>query len=163
MLALSQTAGYAILALSDMAEDGEQWALAGEIAQRTGVPRPYLSKILHALVKAQLLKAKRGYRGGFRLARPKRQIRVLDVVEAVDGQAWASRCLLGLEVCSDERACPTHEFWKAARGGIADCLARLSLSDVARHEEARRQLATPSGPVRAELTIRRDKKRGRSE
>lgn len=139
MLALSQTAGYAILALSDLALCGDEWRLAVDIATSTGVPRPYLSKILNALVRARLIRAKRGYRGGFMLARSSDQVRLLDIVDAVDGRAWMGRCLLGLEECSDERACPTHEFWKAERARIAECLARLTLRDVAKHEEARRQ------------------------
>ena len=138
MLSLSQTSGYAILALSCLEETGESWTLAKDITQRVDVPGPYLSKILHALAKANLIHAKRGYRGGFRLARNAEAITLLDIVEAVDGTAWASRCMLGLETCSDERACPTHAFWKAERARIQAGLRSLSLKHVADFENRRR-------------------------
>jgi Rrf2 family protein len=149
VLAISQTAGYAIQALSWLARGDSGWRLAKDIAADAEVPVPYLSKILNALVKAQLVRAKRGYRGGFVLGRPADQIRLLDVVQAVDGSAWMGRCLLGLEVCSDERACPTHEFWKVERARIAECLASLTLEDVAAFEKARerRAAARLSAPV----------------
>lgn len=136
MLALSQTAGYGILALSWL--DPNRWTLAQDLARQAGVPKPYLSKILHALAKGRLIHAKRGYRGGFRLARRPEAITLLDIVNAVDGTAWAGRCLLGLKLCSDERACPTHEFWKAERARIREQLQQISLKDVAQFEHHRR-------------------------
>ena len=84
MLCLSQTAGYAILAMSCLDPSGKRRVLAREIAARSGVPSPYLSKLLHALGRAKLIQAKRGYRGGFLFARPPDRIRLLDVVEAVE-------------------------------------------------------------------------------
>lgn len=143
MLSLSLTAGYGILALSCL--DGERWMLARELAVRTGVPKPYLSKILHALARAQLIRAKRGYLGGFMLARRAEEIMLLDIVDAVDGTAWAGRCLLGLAACSDERACPMHEFWKSERASIRGLLARTSLQDVAQFEDRRRRGAERRG------------------
>lgn len=136
MLSLSQTAGYAIRALGCLADtDGAgRWVLARDIAGCTGIPKPYLSKILHSLVRAGLVQAKRGYRGGFALARPGAAISLLDVVKAVEGEAWAPRCLLGLAECSDDRSCPTHAFWSVERERIADELQRISLDDVAAFE-----------------------------
>ena len=137
MLSLSQTSGYAILALSCLDDSPGHWMLAKDIAARTGVPRQYLSTILHALGKAGLVLTKRGYKGGFVLTRPASDISVLDVVLAVDGDAWLGKCLLGLEVCADDRACPTHAFWKVERAKIQARLARITLKDVADFERRR--------------------------
>lgn len=130
MLSLSQTSGYAILALSCLYETAGQFVLAKDIAACTGVPLPYLSKVLHAMRRTGLIEAKRGYRGGFRLARPAAEISLLDVAEGVDGQ-WLPRCLLGLANCSPERRCPTHEFWTTQRARIENELRRVRLADVA--------------------------------
>lgn len=135
MLALSQTAGYAILALACLDEPGGTWKLAKEIAVEIDMPAPYLSKILHSLALAQVIRAKRGYRGGFTLARPAATISVLEVVEAVDDRRWIGKCLLGLSECTDERGCPTHAFWKAARAEIERRLRRLTLVEVAKFEQ----------------------------
>jgi len=134
VLGLSQTCGYAILALSCLHECGDRWVLACDIARCTGVPLPYLSKLLHSLVRCGLVVAKRGYRGGFALARPPADISVLDIAEAVDGEQAVPRCLLGLAECSPERACPTHQFWQRERERIISELRRLTLAETARFE-----------------------------
>lgn len=137
MLALSQTTGYAILALSCLDGCQDRWVLAKDIANCTGISLPYLSKLLHALNGSGLIRAKRGYRGGFQLARPAKQISLLNVAEAVEGRRWLPECLLGLEECSDHRACPTHEFWKKERSRIEKELKRLTLRAVAEFERQR--------------------------
>jgi len=137
MLALSQTTGYAILALSCLDGCHDRWVLAKDIAACTGIPLPYLSKLLHALTGSGLVVAKRGYRGGFRLSRPSKLISLYEVAEAVEGRGWLPQCLLGIDACSDKRACPTHAFWKKQRKKIADMLRRLTLLDVAEFERRR--------------------------
>jgi Rrf2 family protein len=70
--------------LLSFARDGDAvpaWRLAGFY----GLPQGYLAKLLKALVRAGLLTASSGPRGGFRLARPPGQITVAEVVEAVEG------------------------------------------------------------------------------
>lgn len=136
MLGLSNTAGYAILALGCMKECNGAWILTRDIAKRTGISSTYLSKILHGLAKSGLIDAKRGYRGGFKLSRSASKISLMDVVEAVEGRAWTGRCLLGLAECSDERSCPAHDFWKSTRIRIESKLRRLTLAQVAEFEGA---------------------------
>lgn len=135
VLALSQTSGYAILALACLDAPGGEWRLARDIAAEIEMPAPYLSKILHSLALANVIHAKRGYRGGFTLARPAAAINVLEVVEAVDDRRWIGKCLLGLSECTDERGCPTHAFWKATRAEIERRLRRLTLVEVAKFEK----------------------------
>ncbi len=143
MLSLSRTTGYAILAMSCMGDRRGSWLLAKDIVACTRIPGPYLSRVLHALGKSGLVLTKRGYRGGFALARPRNRITLLDVIEAVEGQACQDRCVLGLTECSDERGCPVHEFWKAERVKIRAKLRRISFADVAAFEcGAREHLAT---------------------
>lgn len=137
MLALSQTTGYAILALSCLDGCQDRWVLAKDIAKCTGISLPYLSKLLHALNGSGLIRTKRGYRGGFQLAQSAPNISLLDVAEAVEGRKWLPECLLGLEECSDDRACPTHEFWKTERSRIEKELKRQTLRDVAEFERHR--------------------------
>jgi Rrf2 family protein len=60
-------------------------ASAAQLAEHYGLPVAYLAKQLQALVRAGVLSATTGPRGGFRLARPADQITMLEVVEAVDG------------------------------------------------------------------------------
>ena len=135
MLALSLTSGYAILALSCLEGCRGGWVQAREIAKCCGVPLPYLSKILHAMGEAGLVEAKRGYRGGYQLSQPADHISLFQVVEAVEG-GWRRRCLLGLDKCSIERACPTHNFWQREQNEIEHELQRQTLKNVAEFERS---------------------------
>ncbi|HYD32391.1 MAG TPA: Rrf2 family transcriptional regulator [Azospirillaceae bacterium] len=130
MLSLSQTAGYAIMALSCLDPVCERMVLAKDIADRTGISRPYLNKIMVRLGQAGLVVGKRGHNGGLTLARPAGEITLLDVADAVDGTEWRSKCVLGLPNCGGEAPCPMHEFWLVEQKVIIDRLTSLTLADV---------------------------------
>ena len=108
--------------------------LAKEIGDATTIPRPYLLKILQILLRMGLIQTKRGYRGGFRLAKPAGQISLWEIAEAIDGKEFLTRCLLGLADCRDERACPTHEFWSKERPKIERIFRETMLTDIAEFE-----------------------------
>lgn len=134
MFSLSPRTGCAILALACLEGSDGQLVLARQLAKCTGVPQPYLAKILHALGRAGLVTTKRGYRGGYTLARPANAISLLDVADAMEGNGWLVRCVMGLSECSDERSCPVHTCWKRQRERIAGELAGVTIVDVARFE-----------------------------
>jgi Rrf2 family protein len=67
-------------------------ASAAELAAYYDVPAAYLAKQLQALVRAGVLSATTGPRGGFRLARPAEQITLLEIIEAVDGTSPFYTC-----------------------------------------------------------------------
>lgn len=134
MLTLSRTAGYAILALSCLEEDAEQWVLLKSIVGRINVSGPYVAKILHSLAKVGVVRAKRGYRGGFMLARPADQVSIAEIVDALEGTNWLAGCMLGFTDCSDARACPAHVLATAERTRIRHFLENLTLKDVADFE-----------------------------
>ena len=162
MLTLSRTSGYAILALARLAGPGGAWTLAKDIASSSGIPPAYLSSILNALARNGLIKAKRGYRGGFALGKPAKKISVLRVIEAVEGRAWREGCLLGLSECSDKRACPSHVFWKAQRNKIQQFLRSLTLAQVAEFENRyQAQLLRSEGATDGRLRPRRSRTRKR--
>lgn len=83
---LTRAASYAIHAMVHIAGHKPNIPLAShEIAQAHNIPERFLLKVLKPLVSAGLLYSVKGPRGGYRLARPAREITMLDVVEAVDG------------------------------------------------------------------------------
>jgi Rrf2 family protein len=73
------------------ARDGDALT-ARRLAEFYGLPEAYLAKLLKTLVRAGLLSATSGPRGGFRLARPPGAITVADVVEAVEGPGALFQC-----------------------------------------------------------------------
>lgn len=135
MLCLSQSVGYAIQALTSLEGGSAKSRLIRDIAASADIPPAYLAKLIKRLADANLVYSKRGIKGGTWLKRPAEEISLLEISEAIDGRKWLGRCLLGLEECSDERACPTHEFWKVARTGIEKKLEETSLADVILFEQ----------------------------
>lgn len=109
---LSQTAEYALRAVLAIAEHGGQPVGAARLAETLGIPRNYLSKVLHQLARNGVLDSTRGKLGGFTLARPASRIPLLDVVGSVDDVTGNRTCLLGRPVCSDHHPCAAHERWK---------------------------------------------------
>ena len=134
MFSLSQTAGYAIQALCCLAKTHPQLMVAKDISVCTGIPLPYLSKFIHTLKDSSLIEAKRGYQGGFTLARPAEGISLLAVAHAVDGLDILPHCMLGLPTCTAERSCPTHAFWKEERAKIEAVLRDTTVADVAAYD-----------------------------
>jgi Rrf2 family transcriptional regulator, iron-sulfur cluster assembly transcription factor len=130
MFSLSQTTGYAILALGFLDKCGGQLVLAKDITYATGIPLPYLSKILNALTRTGLIVGKRGYQGGFALSRPADKISLFDVTQAVEGQNWMPNCPLGIIGCSKKPLCPIHDFWMDQRTKIYAELRRITLADM---------------------------------
>ncbi len=171
MLPLNQTAGYAVLALGLMPDPGNQPVLVRDIAEAAEIPKPYLSKLVHQLAARGLIYTRRGYKGGVTLARPAAEITLVEIVEAVGGHPIKYPCVLGLSECSEERACPLHEFWSETIERVHIKLAETTLADTAKfHCEQRaleqmllrpsdwkpsppaRQCAGPSVPGKAKTT-----------
>jgi Rrf2 family protein len=131
---MTQSTGYAITALGHVAAMGDQPLLIKDIAEATGLPHPYLAKIVHTLARRGLVTTRRGVGGGVTLARSAELITLFDIAEALDDPLLDERCMLGNAVCSDERACPAHEFWTEHRRAQIDFLRDRSLADIAAFE-----------------------------
>jgi Rrf2 family iron-sulfur cluster assembly transcriptional regulator len=83
---VSTRGDYASRALLSLAlHPGSGPTSVRDIAERTGLPQPYLEQILLALKGAGLVRSKRGVGGGYVLARRPEEIRLSDIVSAVDG------------------------------------------------------------------------------
>ena len=83
---ISRSTGYALLAVGYIAKNqGKKTVLSQDISKEYDIPLEYLLKILQQLVRANVLNSKRGPRGGFSLAKPPKQITMLEMIEAVDG------------------------------------------------------------------------------
>jgi Rrf2 family protein len=83
---ISRSTGYALIAVGYIAQNYMEGAvLASRISKEYHVPLEYLLKILQQLVRANILRSKRGPRGGFFLARPADDITLLEIVESIDG------------------------------------------------------------------------------
>jgi Rrf2 family iron-sulfur cluster assembly transcriptional regulator len=131
---LSTTAEYALRALLSLANEPDKATLGRDLAASSGVPANYLSKILLDLKKGGFVQAVRGTGGGYRLGRPPEEVRLMDVVEFVDGTAARPGCFLaGSDACSDDDLCLAHDRWAAVRDQYVSFLESTTLADVSEH------------------------------
>lgn len=134
---LSPMTGYALTALAWLAGHKDGPSQVKEIAEATGVPQAYLGKIIHQLSKRGLVNTKRGVGGGVTLAVEPARCTLLDVAQSLDDPLLTPKCMLGVEECSDARACPCHSFWKEHRQRELDFLARTTIADLCAFEAKR--------------------------
>jgi len=136
----SRSAEYAIRAFVHLAQvpDG-RFTMARDIAEQEDIPVHFLAKILQQLARKGLLRSSKGPSGGFSLRQRPRQIRLLDIVEALDGLAAYEKCASGLARCSEDMPCPLHDSWVGLRSRIMDYLGKNTIADLARALDLKRR------------------------
>ncbi len=133
---------YAIRALTFMAAQDDQKtpASAADVAEAENIPPYYLAKVLQDLARADLLNSVRGRGGGFLLKRPAEEIKVMEILEAVENiRRLTTECVLGLDECNDEVSCPLHDTWKQFRESLLENLDKLTLRDLVIELDKKRQ------------------------
>jgi Rrf2 family protein len=130
---LSITAEHAVRALSEMAakRNGES-VLGKELAVTAGIPPNYLAKILWTLGNAGLIDATRGSGGGYRLRRAPSEIRLREIVDLFDRQAWRTSCFLSSErLCDPDCPCAVHQDWDRVRSAYLGFLDSTTIAQIA--------------------------------
>jgi Rrf2 family protein len=129
---ISQTAEYALRAMSALAilPDGAK-IRAADLGRATGIPTPYLSKILRRLVVAELLVSRKGQGGGFALARPAAEIPFIDILEAIGALPTDGRCAFGWGNCDQLSPCPLHGSWSRLDRHVREWARDSNLAEVA--------------------------------
>ena len=125
-------ASRALLSLALHANDGRPNSVR-DIAERTGLPQPYLEQILLALKGAGLVRSKRGVGGGYVLARLPEDISLAEIVGAVDGPIAAGD--FGAPhadgACDHEGQCVLLAIWGDVGTRMRTLLTSISLTDIA--------------------------------
>ena len=86
-----------------------------------------------------MLRSSKGPTGGFALRVDPGEIRLLDIVEALDGLAPYQQCASGLSECSDEMPCSMHDSWINLRSRIMDYLGKNTIADLAKALEMKKK------------------------
>lgn len=128
MFSLSLTTEHAIRALSYLSD--EKICRIREIAETTGIGQSTVAKIVNLLTNTGLIATKRGHCGGVLLTRPATEITLLQISEAVEGDGWERRCLLGRRNCDRDNMCATHDLWAELKSRIRDSLRKVTLADL---------------------------------
>ena len=131
---LSSTCKYAIRAVLYLAVHGEEGQKIGikQISRDLDIPTPFLGKILQSLAKHRLLTSTKGPNGGFGLGIPPDDIRLMDIVEIIDGMDNFNRCVIGVRYCSEqENLCALHTRYARLRKEIKEIFESESIAQLA--------------------------------
>jgi Rrf2 family protein len=104
------------------------------MAERLGVPRNYLGKILHQLVRANVLASTRGPRGGFVLVGAPEATSLEQVISPFQTEVEPSVCLLGNKNCDRRRPCAAHDRWEQMTEPVAQFFAQTTVADMIQPE-----------------------------
>ncbi|MBM3908297.1 MAG: Rrf2 family transcriptional regulator [Gemmatimonadetes bacterium] len=145
---ISGTSQYAVRAVVHVAEHGTAAPVrVGPIAEALDVPRNYLSKTLHALARAGVLKSERGPRGGFQLALPASQLTLARVAAPFE-DVQSRHCLLGRPQCGGASACAAHGRWSTVSTALQHYFASTTIADLLDDDRAARTPPTLRAPRR---------------
>jgi Rrf2 family protein len=124
---ISHKADYALSAVLYMSKQpAEKRNSINAIAESEDVPRDFLAKILKELTTAGIIKSFKGVHGGYQLAKPTKQISVLDVIEAMDGPLGLSLLVRG-ELGKDKQS-SMYSFWSKLQGQVRTALKNETMA-----------------------------------
>ena len=153
---LSTKGRYAVMAMVDLAKQstGSPIALA-DVADRQEISLSYLEQLFGKLRRGGLVKSVRGPGGGYLLSRAPDDIRISDIILAVDEPIQTTRCSPGSPAgCKANKSrCLTHDLWEELGHHIYLYLSSTSLEDVVEKRVRGRsgQLYRPKGSSLAEF------------
>ncbi len=130
---ISQTVEYALRAMVILARHDALLRSSRDIARAIDVPSPYLAKVMQGLVRAGLLRSRRGVNGGFTITKDPAELTVWDVVQAVDPIQRIRRCPLNLDAHSGQ-LCPLHRRLDEALEGVETIFQETTLAELVAHE-----------------------------
>ena len=124
----SKKCEYAIQAILLMAaSESDCVCPAEDISNKLNIPKEFISKILQSLTESGMIESKKGKSGGFKLAKHPSKIRLIDIVEAIDGLDSFNSCVLGFPNCSHQNPCPVHDKWGILREKAYEMLSEENL------------------------------------
>ncbi len=150
-------AEYGVRLLVELGRSGHDAPLSLKaIAEAEGLPLAYMERIVALLKKAGLVESTRGAHGGYRLARPAAEIRMDEVVFALEGAVAPMSCFVDDRpdksgvLCSHHdhgELCATRLLWMRVQGGVVEALQRTTLAELVEFQTRGIPAAAPSLPT----------------
>ena len=126
---------YAVMASLDLAihNKDSSYVAISSIAERQSIPAPYLEQLFRFLRKAGILDSLRGPSGGYRLRRPSSEIKIGEIIAAVEKRMDATQCG-GVGDCNGGSTCLAHNLWMELNSEVDYFLMNISLEDVIKNK-----------------------------
>ena len=123
---------YAVALLTQMVRETKKVWAASELAERTGLPLPTVSKILKRLTKSSIITARRGALGGYSLSLTANSLSIASIIEAIDGPIAITDCADGGDhSCRVEPICPMTSGWNLVNRAIRQAMEGITLAQMA--------------------------------
>ena len=137
---LSTKGRYATRAMLDLAlHSGGGPILIKDISQRQEISELYLKQLLIPLKVAGLVRAIRGARGGFTLARPASQIKLIELIQIMEGSTAPVECVDDDRICSRSDLCVTRGVWVEMKKAMDKVLETNTLQDPVEQQKGKGQ------------------------
>jgi Rrf2 family protein len=105
MKLITRDTDYALRAICFIIKNKKKVLPVSVLAKETGIPRPFLRKILQLLSRRGILLSHKGQDGGFSLARPVGKINLVDLIEAFQGPLHLNECFFKKLACPNIKDC----------------------------------------------------------
>jgi Rrf2 family protein len=129
---LTRATEYAFRALRFLASRKEErWFSIQEIAEAEEMPLQFLAKVMQHLTQAGLVHSACGKTGGYRLGRAANQIRMADVLLAMEGPLTINTCLAYPGDCKFSKVCKVHGVWEELQAAMVAVLEKHTIAEVA--------------------------------
>lgn len=130
MFRIGKLTDYATMVLTLLARRPESVLSAAELATQARLEAPTVSKLLKSLAQGGLVRATRGARGGYRLAKPATRISVADIIRAMEGPIGVTECASHRGSCDHESHCGVSGNWRRISEVVEASLSGISLADM---------------------------------
>lgn len=131
MMKLSTKCRYGLRALIHVAREyGNRAVKRKEISALEGISEGYLENLLVNAKAAGLVSTTRGANGGYKLSHPPEEIRVLDIVEVLEGEVAPVDCLINHSYCDRVEECVTQKIWSRVKEAVEEILGETTLKDL---------------------------------
>lgn len=129
---------YALRALGYLAARPQVMVKSSEIALQQKIPPKFLPQILNDLCRAGILDTVRGSKGGVRLKKNPKDVKIGQVVEAIQGPLRFFPCVEEAFFCSLRNRCSLKPVWSEAHKGVLKTLNKFRLKDIIVRERIKR-------------------------
>lgn len=128
---LSTKGRYGLKAMFELARCyGQDTVPMKQIAAAHDISVSYLELLLAELKRAGLVESIRGPSGGYRLPKHPKDIKVGDVIRALEGDMAPTDCVLNDNICSGGNCCPTKPVWQKVYKALNEVLDSMTLQDM---------------------------------
>jgi FeS assembly SUF system regulator len=151
VLRISRLTDYGTVVLGQLADRNEGVSSAADLAARTGLGLPTVSKLLKALARAGLVTSTRGSHGGYQLSRDAADISAAAVIDALEGPVSITECSANDSHCDLESVCSVGNAWQRINVAIRRALEDISLEDLLRQKGPVPRFELAGMPINVEI------------